>query len=655
MITDKTMIRSLGNEPPILADGRKAPDRREISLRWLSGTFLTGITSSLLMGVALFAALDGRQQLAIPAEAYAAMDPSARGSQPTAAAKRGDRILSPSIVAKPSDRTIMEVSTMTHDGEKEVVRRQPFAHVKMTLAANHQPAEKYPSFDPLAIFSSDEAEAAPPVSRTGTIYGSDVESEVALKTVDFPLKGSTLKFAPSMSMDEVEENVRTNGSVLTDGNTQLASLFYVDPRRFASDASDLDLIQGLSARVVEENMTVSAFETITDQTTEYADDVIPVRRATPIAAVLINAGYGKAQAEDLAGYLRPALDATDLQEGDVLRIGIIQKGENEEAKVVRATVYSRGTHVFTMALDDKGNFVKAYEPPQLAAVASAFDDNGTPVINAGRDLPRVYDGVYRAALSYGMNSTMIAQIIKLLASNVDFQAQLKPTDRLEAFFSVADDSGKATDDSELLYVNAKFGDAETRFYRFQDPDDNSIDYFNEQGKSIRQFLLRNPVPNGTFRSGFGMRRHPILGFSRMHTGVDWAAPRGTPIIAAGNGVVEKAGWDSGGYGNQTLIRHANGYVSSYNHQSAIAKNVSAGSKVVQGQVIGWVGTTGLSTGPHLHYELIVNGNRVDPLRIRLPGGKSLDGQALAQFEKERGRIDELLAKDNGSAEVAAVQ
>lgn len=117
--------------------------------------------------------------------------------------------------------------------------------------------------------------------------------------------------------------------------------------------------------------------------------------------------------------------------------------------------------------------------------------------------------------------------------------------------------------------------------------------------------------------------------------------------------MEKAGWDSGGYGNQTLIRHANGYVSSYNHQSAIAKTVKAGAKVVQGQVIGWVGTTGLSTGPHLHYELIVNGNKVDPLRIRLPGGKSLGGDALAKFEKERDRIDELLNKDGNGSEVAS--
>ncbi len=614
-------------------------------MRWLSGTFLTGITSSLLMGVALFAALDGRQQLAIPAEAFAALDPSG-----ISAAKRGNRILSPNVVAKPADKTVMEVSTMIHDGEREVVRRQPFVHVKMALAANHQTSENYPSFDPLAIFSTDEGRTEPPAVRTGTIYGSDVESEVALKTVNFPLNGSGFTFGSSMSLDEVEENVRTNGSVLTEGSTQVASLFYVDPQRFASDDGNLDLLQGLTARIVEENMSVSTYENITKESTEYADDVIPVRRDTAIAAVMQSAGYAKAQAEDAAAYIQEALGAKELAAGDVLRIGIIQKGE--EAQIVRATVYTGNRHVLTMALDDRGRFVPGAEPPRLDAVATAFDDTGAPTVTSGHDLPRIYDGIYRAALSYGMNSEMVALIIKLLASNVDFQAQLKATDSLEAFFSVADESGRATEDSELLYVNAKFGDAETRFYRFQDPDDQSIDFFDKDGKSIRQFLLRNPVPNGRFRSGFGMRRHPILGFSRMHTGVDWAAPRGTPIIAAGNGVVEKAGWDSGGYGNQTLIRHANGYVSSYNHQSVIAKSIKPGAKVVQGQVIGWVGTTGLSTGPHLHYELIVNGSKVDPLRIRLPGGKSLSGEALAKFEKERQRIDELLGKDDVS-EVAS--
>ncbi len=634
MMTEKMMIRSLGNEPPLLADGRRAPDKREVSLRWLSGTFLTGITSSILMGVALFAALDGRQQLAIPAEAYANINGDAHEDT---AVTRGGRLIAPAIAAKPSDKAIMEVSTVVHDGDKEVVRRQPFSHVKMRLAANHVATEDYPDFDALSIFSADEPQPAP-AQRTGAIYGSDVESEVALKSVPFPTGRSDLKVAPGMSLDEIEENVRSNGSVLTDGASQVAALYYVDPQRFSNEDNDVDLTAGLSARVLEQNMTVSAPESITPQTEEFADDIIPARQNVPIAKALTDAGYPDPQAKMLSGYLSQPLGSEDLSKGDVLRIGIIQKGE--QAKLIRASVYRGTRHLVTIALDDKGRFVVASEPPMLDAVATAFSDDSLSV-PSGQNLPRVYDGIYRAALSYGMTKDMTALIIKLLAANVDFQAQLKSTDFLEAFFSVADSTGKATDDSELLYVNARFGDTAIRFYRFQ-ADDGSVDYFDQDGKSIRQFLLRNPVPNGIFKSGFGMRRHPILGFARMHTGVDWAAPRGTPIIATGNGVVEKAGWDSGGYGNQTIVRHANGYESSYNHQSAIAKGVVPGAKVRQGQVIGWVGTTGESTGPHLHYEMIVNGTKVDPLRIRLPGGKSLDGDALAKFQDERKRIDTLL-------------
>lgn len=640
MMTDKAMLRTLGNEPPILADGRRAPDRREVSLRWLSGTFLTGVTSSVLMGVALFAALDGRQQLAIPAEAYATADSGNPGAM-APIVTRGGRLISSAVAAKPADRSILEVSTVVRDGEKEVVRRQPFAHVKIALAGSHVSSETYPSFDPLAIFSNDEALPAA-VNHTGAIYGSDVESEVSLKTIPFPTHGGNLALAPAMSLEEVEENVRSNGSILTDANSQLSALYYVDPRRFAADENDVDLTAGLAARIVEENMSVSAPEQVTPNTPEYADDIIPIRQATGIDAALTGAGYTTADASTISDRMSPLFGSSQLSSGDVLRIGILQKGEH--AQVVRASIYHNTKHVLTIALDDSGNFVSAAEPPALDAIATAFDNDAAPVA-AGRDLPRVYDGIYRAALSYGMTKELVAQIIKLLASNVDFQAQLKPTDSLEAFFSVADDQGQATADSELLYVNAKFGDTVTRFYRFEDPDDHSVDYFDQDGKSIRQFLLRNPVPTGVFTSGFGMRRHPILGFARMHTGVDWAGPRGTPILAAGNGIVEKASWDSGGFGNQTLIRHANGYVSSYNHQSAFAKGIVAGAKVVQGQVIGFIGSTGMATGAHLHYELIVNGTKVDPLRIRLPGGKTLDGDALAKFQEERKRIDNLLTDD----------
>jgi murein DD-endopeptidase MepM/ murein hydrolase activator NlpD len=630
----RSTIRSIGNEPPMLADGRRAPDRREISFRWLSGTFLTGITSSILMGVALFAALDGRQQLAIPAEASASI-PTEDDSDTV---QRGKRLLGGKIVAMPTDRKIMEVSTVVHEGNREVVRRRPFAHVKMNLAADHVAPDDYPDFDPLTIFSSSEA-PPPPANRTGLIYGSNVESEVSLQTVSFPTGGSEYAYAAPMTAEEVEENVRSNGSVLSSGNAQLSALYYVDPQRF-STAEDVDLTAGITARIVEENMTVAAPEPFTSTTREYADDIIPVRRATTVTEALTSVGYPEGKAKEISGYLEARLGKADVVAGDVLRIGVIQEGQM--ALVVRASLYRRGEHRVTVGLDDRGRFIDGEEPPMLAAVTAAFSDQ-PPQIMTGRDLPRVYDGIYRAALSYGMNNDMTALLVKLLASNVDLQAQLRSTDRIEAFFSVADEEGKASKDSELLYVNARFGDNETRFYRFQNlEDENAVDYFDENGKSIRQFLLRNPVPNARMTSGFGMRAHPILGRSLMHTGTDWAAPRGTPIIAAGNGIVEKAGWDSGGYGNQTLIRHGNGYVSSYNHQSAIARGVREGAKVTQGQVIGYVGSTGQSTGAHLHYELIVNGTKVDPMKVRLPGGKSLEGPALARFEEERKRIDALL-------------
>ena len=163
--------------------------------------------------------------------------------------------------------------------------------------------------------------------------------------------------------------------------------------------------------------------------------------------------------------------------------------------------------------------------------------------------------------------------------------------------------------------------------------------------------MRKPVANGIMRSGFGLRRHPILGYSKMHTGVDWAAPRGTPIYSAGNGVVEHAE-RTGGYGNQVKIQHANGYETAYGHMSSFARGMKNGTRVRQGQLIGYVGTTGLSTGPHVHYEVLVNGRFVNPMRIKVPRGRELEGPALAEFQRERDRIDGLVGRTGaGSAQL----
>ena len=147
------------------------------------------------------------------------------------------------------------------------------------------------------------------------------------------------------------------------------------------------------------------------------------------------------------------------------------------------------------------------------------------------------------------------------------------------------------------------------------------------------------------RSGFGSRSHPLLDYTKMHTGVDWAAPLGTPIYASGNGIIEKVGWESG-YGKYVRIRHSNGYETAYGHMTAFARSTQPGARVRQGQVIGYVGSTGLSTGPHLHYEILVNGRFVDPLRVKLPRGRVLDGPMLANFEQERDRLDGMIARNS---------
>ena len=624
-------IEALGNEPPLVGDGRSGPpDRREISARWLSGTFLTGITSSVLMGVALFAALDGREQLATPPE-IADMS-GARGDKGV----KADRVVPPRTIARAKDRRRMEVSTVQRTGDRDVIRTLPFVHVNMALAAGHATSRSYPAFDPLDVFAEDGATKADPAVSPGLIYGAKVESEVSLRTVNFEIAHAAFDEASELSADEVEQLVRSQGAILADGSVQVAALHFVDPQRFGQTFDTQSLNAAYVARVVQENVSVAPKAFLDEPVAEFAEDIIPFRQDEQIAEAFSESGYSAGDSKGMTEALAKLLGSPALKAGTILRIGIETK--SEKSRIVRASVYNRQEHLLTIALNDRGQFVPGDEPEPNPEILTAFDDSA-PVHVRG-DLPTVYDGIYRAAFSYGMTRDMTRQLVKLLSSDIDFQARLSPTDRIEVFFSEPEDDDSASPDSELLYVSSTFGGAKHDFYRFQ-MQDGTIDYFDRDGRSSRQFLLRNPVPNGQFNNGFGMRRHPILGYSRMQTGVDWTAPIGTPIISAGNGVVEKSGWASG-YGRQTIIRHANGYETSYNHQSAIANGVSEGARVRQGQVIGYVGASGLATGAHLHYELMVNGAKVDPMRVRLPVSRALKGPELEVFMRERARIEELL-------------
>jgi murein DD-endopeptidase MepM/ murein hydrolase activator NlpD len=643
----KNMIARLGDEAPLSADvRRRPPDRREISARWLVGTFLTGITSIVLMGVALSAALDGRQQLTTPAELLAE---DMQGAIPVASAGDGkaDRLSKTIIESKEKDHRVLELSTVTKIGDRDVIRTMPFSYVKMALGAGHTTKKSYPAFNALDIFAED-ASVAQANAETSQIYGAKVETEVSLKTSDFPVDMANFSPEGDLSFNEVEEYVRATGAALTEGDVQVASLQYVDATRFGGTADRLDIPETYGVKFVPENVTVAPRSDTENVDIAFAEELIPFRSDQKIRTALASAGYEGPDAKGMTEAIATLLNGDALRAGSLLRLGI--ETRNDVPRIMRAGIYRDKEHVLTVALDDNEQYVPADPPDDDDQLVAAFDVEQRNVRVRG-ELPSVYDGVYRASLAYDLTPRLAKQLVKMLAAEVDYQARLNPSDELDIFTSLAEGKDKPDEDSEILYVNARFSGNERKFYRYKFKD-GSVDYFDEDGKSAKQFLLRNPVPNGVFRSGFGMRRHPILGYMKLHAGVDWAAPRGTPIIASGSGTVEKAGWSSG-YGKQTVIRHANGYETSYSHQNAIADGVEPGARVRQGQVIGYVGSTGLSTGPHLHYELIVNGNKVDAMRVRLPVGKVLKGGDLNAFKRERDRIDALLRDEEEPQKVAS--
>jgi murein DD-endopeptidase MepM/ murein hydrolase activator NlpD len=239
-----------------------------------------------------------------------------------------------------------------------------------------------------------------------------------------------------------------------------------------------------------------------------------------------------------------------------------------------------------------------------------------------------------------------------MSYDVDFKQKVRPGDSFELFFEAKQEADGNNKPGKLLYIAMTVQGQTTSYYRFR-TSDGTVDFYNTRGSNSRKFLMKKPLKVGRFTSGFGYRVHPLLGIRRMHTGVDWGAPRGTPIMAAGSGTIEEAGLH-GGYGRYIRIRHSNGYKTAYGHMHKIASGIKKGMKVRQGQLIGQVGSTGMSTGPHLHYEVLVNNRHTNPMKIRVPRGRQLSGRQFADFKKEHSHIDTLRQRAPIKTQVANV-
>ncbi|MEZ5998024.1 MAG: M23 family metallopeptidase [Hyphomonas sp.] len=268
--------------------------------------------------------------------------------------------------------------------------------------------------------------------------------------------------------------------------------------------------------------------------------------------------------------------------------------------------------------------------------------NAKLTANVKRIAAPIETSIYETALKLGAGDQQVVDFASVFAYDVDFQREIHPGDSFEMLYETyTDETGTPVKTGNLIYASLN-GQALTRsFYRFTPSDDGETDYFDYNGESATKFLMKTPINGARLSSPFGTRKHPISGYTRLHKGTDFAAPTGTPVYAAGNGTVEWAA-RKGGYGNYIVLRHANGYKTAYGHLSRYAKGLKSGKRVRQGEIIGYVGSTGASTGPHLHYEVYIKGTPVNAMKLKLPTGRKLaeSPEMLGEFIAARDAIDQ---------------
>jgi murein DD-endopeptidase MepM/ murein hydrolase activator NlpD len=630
----------LGNEPPLSVDGGTSGfvDRRRISVQWFAGTILTALCGAALMGGAVFTSLDGETTFAsLPERVEVALRGALGAASDKLGARKADRL--PAAEEPNVARQIIRVSTTSRAGNHELVRVRPFVRVAANLAlAGTDLSANIPAFNPQRMLADADPSATPEDAPA-----AEPDAEVSFTMRDLSPMLPKMKIALVTPNDEIIGRVREAAEwsekiekhVPMTADVMGIKLAYAGP-------AQADPYAGFGARIVPENITLLA-KTANETTggNPFNEKVVFAKKGDTPASILRELGASQDDIDAITKVLTRGRDAA-LKEGQKLRVLLSPVPGTKQVQPVRVIIAGDSSIDAVVALSDMGKYVPVDVrnvdtdvADAAGAAPSSDEDDGTGI--------RLYQSIYETALRNQIPKPVIEDLVRIYSYDVDFQRRVQPGDSFEVLYAGEDEQPAADSRNEVLFASLTVGGEVKKFYRFQSPDDGLVDYYDENGKSAKKFLVRKPVADGIMRSAFGIRRHPILGYTKMHTGVDWAAPTGTPIYSAGNGVIEKAGWESG-YGKFILVRHTNGYETAYGHMSAYARGMEEGKRVRQGQVIGFVGSTGLSTGSHVHYEIRINGRFVDPMRIKLPRGRELGGAMLASFEQERERLDGIMAR-----------
>jgi murein DD-endopeptidase MepM/ murein hydrolase activator NlpD len=366
---------------------------------------------------------------------------------------------------------------------------------------------------------------------------------------------------------------------------------------------------------------------------------VSVLRNETLSAVLDRLGAPREEANGAVFSASQLLDLRDLRPGDDVTAWL----ETDAGGALRLMGLSLRPEAETQVLVSRGldgswtsHELKAKLSPSINYVSGDVDQS-----------------IYQTALGLGAGDQQVVDYADIFGYDIDFQREVRSGDHFGILYETYEDErGQSVKTGDVLMATMDGAVLSKTFYRYRPSDDGQVDYFDATGQSAKKFLMKTPINGARLSSGFGKRKHPILGYTKLHKGTDFAAPTGTPIYAAGNGKIVSYGPYST-YGNYAKIQHANGYTTAYAHMSRYAKGLRRGSSVRQGQIIGYVGTTGASTGPHLHYEVYIAGKPVNTMTLKLPTGRKLAGAQLAAFDAERARIEALRETEIVEKQMAA--